>query len=104
MSKTTIRLSTILLAVAMTMTLAGVAEAGNLTSRKAPALDKIGFSEPGGVLTLAWTWLTSLWTGTSQTLEKSSPVTEGTGTTSTASGCTNPQGCGDAGYGLDPNG
>jgi hypothetical protein len=103
MSKTTIRLSTILLAVVMTMTLAGVAEAGNLTSRKAPALDKIGFSEPGGVLAQAWTWLTSLWTGTSQILEKSGPATEGTGGTSTTASCTNPQGC-EGGYGLDPNG
>jgi hypothetical protein len=103
MSKSMIRLSTLLLAVAITMTLAGVAEAGNLTSRKAPSLDKIGVTETGGVLTQAWAWLTSFWTGATQVLEKSGPATEGPGSTSTATSCTNPNGC-EAGYGIDPNG
>jgi hypothetical protein len=106
MSKTMIRLSMILLAVALTLTLAGVAEAGSLAPRKAPSFHKIQAGETGGLLTQAWSWLTTFWTGTTQILDKSGPAT-GTDTpetTTTTAGCTNPQGCGDAGYGLDPNG
>lgn len=103
MSKTMIRLSTLLLAVAITMTLAGVAEAGNLTSRKAPSLDQTGVSETGGVLIQALSWLTSFWTGaTTRMLEKNGLATEEPATTAACTSAAS-QEC-DAGYGLDPNG
>ncbi|HYO13927.1 MAG TPA: hypothetical protein VE685_12095 [Thermoanaerobaculia bacterium] len=106
MSKTMIRLTTILLAVAVMFTLAGVAEAGNLAPRKAPGFDTmIGVGEQGSLLGQAWAWLTSLWTWeTHETVAKTGSGAGDSGsTTNTTTTCTKPEGC-DAGWGLDPNG
>lgn len=105
MSKTMIRLTITLLAVAVMFTLAGVAEAGNLAPRKAPGFNTIVAGGEVGLLSQAWAWLTSLWTGeTHQTVVKSGPATGDSGsTTNSNSTCTKPEGC-DAGWGLDPNG
>jgi hypothetical protein len=105
MSKTMIRLTMVLLAVAVMFTLAGVAEAGNLAPRKAPGFNTIAMGEQGSLLSQAWAWLTSLWTGeTHQTVMKSGSETgDGGSTTNSNSTCTKPEGC-EAGWGLDPNG
>jgi hypothetical protein len=97
-----IRPTILLLAVALTFTLAGVAEAGSLASHRTPGFDKVGVSETGGFLAQAWAWLTSFWTETTL-LEKSGTAAEGSDTTSNTTTCTNPNGC-ETGYGLDPNG
>lgn len=103
MSKTMIRLTMTLLAVAVMFTLAGVAEAGHVAPRKAPGFNTI-VSEQGGFLVQAWAWLTSLWTGeTHQTVVKSGSETGDSGSTTNNTTCTKPEGC-DAGWGLDPNG
>lgn len=104
MSKTMIRLTMMLLAVAVMFTLAGVAEAGTVAPRKAPGFNTI-VSEQGGLLGQAWAWLTSLWTGeTPEPVVKSGSGTGDSGsTTSSTTTCPNPDGC-EAGWGLDPNG
>lgn len=104
MSKTMIRLTTTLLAIAVIFTLAGIAEAGQPASRTAPAFHRLEMSETGSLLGQAWAWLTSLWTETTQIVTKNAPLPPGnTDTTTSSTSCTNPQGC-EAGYGLDPNG
>lgn len=104
MSKTMIRLTMILLALAVMFTLAGVAEAGNLAPRKAPGFNTIAMSEQGGLLGQAWAWLTSLWTGeTLQTVAKTTSTPGDGGSTTDNTTCPKPEGC-DAGWGLDPNG
>lgn len=104
MSKTMIRLTMTLLAVAAMFTLAGVAEAGHLAPRKAPGFTTIVAGEQGGLLSQALAWLTSLWTGeeTHGTVEKTGSTGDNS-TTNNTSSCNNPEGC-EAGWGLDPNG
>lgn len=95
MSKKTTRLTTTLIACAFLFALTSVAEAGALD--RAPRTEAPALS----LIDLAGEWLSNLWTGVAQVFEKSgSPVNPG----STASSCTNPNTCGDAGWVIDPNG
>lgn len=95
MSQKMTRLTTILIACAFLFTLTSVAEAGVLDSGKAPRAEAtVSFADMAGE------WFASLWTGMTQIFEKTG-VDTGAPTTSA---CTNPNGCGEAGWGIDPNG
>lgn len=98
MSTKTTRLTTTLIAFAVLFTLTSVAGASGFASPTAPRVEA-----PASLIDMAGEWLTSLWTGMTQIFEKDGPVDDGGSTTSTTT-CTNPNGCGDAGWGIDPNG
>jgi len=96
MSTKTTRLTTILIAFAVLFTLTSVGEASGFASPRAPRVEA-----PVSVIDMAGEWLTSLWTGMTQIFEKDGSIDSGAPTTNS---CTNPNGCGDAGWGIDPNG
>ncbi|HSK81352.1 MAG TPA: hypothetical protein VLQ45_33170 [Thermoanaerobaculia bacterium] len=96
MSTKMTRMTTILIAFAVLFTLTSVAEASGFASPRAPRLEA-----PVSLVDMAGEWLTSLWTGMTQIFEKDGALGGGDPTTSA---CTNPNGCGDAGWGIDPNG
>lgn len=95
MSTKTTRLTTTLTALVLLFTLTGVAQASGFTSPTARV------EAPVSLIDMAGEWLTSLWTGMTQIFEKDGIVDDSAPTTSA---CTNPNGCGDAGWGIDPNG
>jgi hypothetical protein len=82
----------ILAAVALTLTLAGSAEAGGLHASKPVA--KV---ETGSLVATAWSWLTSLWSASETPLPGDAP--QGTTTSCPPEGCSP-----DSGWGIDPNG
>ena len=90
------RLTTILIAFAVLFSLTGVAQASGFASLNAPRAEA-----PVSLFDMAGEWLTSLWTGMTQIFEKDGALDNGGATTSS---CTNPNGCGDAGWVIDPNG
>lgn len=95
MSTKTTRRITILIAFAVLFSLTGVAQASGFASPRSEASVSL--------FDMAGEWLTSLWTGMTQIFEKDGALDNGGATTSTTT-CTNPNGCGDAGWGIDPNG
>ena len=96
MSTKTTRLTTTLIAFAVLLTLTSVAQASGFASPTAPRVEA-----PASLIDMAGEWLTSLWTGMTQIFEKDGAID---GDAPTTSACTNPNGCGDAGWGIDPNG
>lgn len=96
MSTKTTRLTTTLIALVVLFTLTGVAQASGFTSPRTPSVEA-----PVNLIDMAGEWLTSLWTGMTQIFEKDGALNDGAPTTSS---CTNPSGCGEAGWGIDPNG
>lgn len=95
MSKKMTRLTTTLIACAFLFALTSVAEAGVLNGR-APRVEAPALS----LVDLAGDWFASLWTGMTEIFEKDGSLDPGP----TTSACTNPNGCGEAGWGIDPNG
>lgn len=95
MSTKTTRRTTTLIAFAVLLTLTSVAQASGFTSPRTPSVEA-----PVSLIDLAGEWLTNLWTEMTQIFEKDGTLGGGASTTS----CTNPNGCGDAGWGIDPNG
>ncbi|HKV08065.1 MAG TPA: hypothetical protein VJ725_08015 [Thermoanaerobaculia bacterium] len=95
MSTKTTRLTTILLAFAVLFSLTSVAQASGFASPRAEASVSL--------FDMAGEWLTSFWSGMTQIFEKDGALGNG-GSTSSTTACTNPNGCGDAGWGIDPNG
>lgn len=98
MSTKTTRLTTTLIAFAVLLTLTSVAQASGFNSTTAPRVEA-----STSLIDMAGEWLTSLWTGMTQIFEKDGALSGG-GTTTATGSCTNPNGCGDAGWGIDPNG
>lgn len=98
-----------MIAVAFTAALAltGTSEAASLFKTPAtvtPAAQQSLWSD-------AWTWMTTAWANLLGVSTEKSTTTTPTPTsttdpaqTSSTSTCTNPAGCGDAGWGIDPNG
>lgn len=96
MSTKTTRLTTTLIAFAVLLTVTSVAQASGFTSPRAPRVEA-----PVSLIDMAGEWLTNLWAGMTQIFEKDGSLGGGSATTSA---CTNPNGCGDAGWVIDPNG
>lgn len=94
MSKKMTRLTTTLVASAFLFALTSVAEAGALD--RAPRVEAPAMS----LVDLAGEWFSNVWAGVTQIFEKDGALTPGP----TTSACTNPNGCGDAGWVIDPNG
>lgn len=95
MSKKMTRLTTTLAASAFLFALTSVAEAGVL--RRAPRVEAPAIR----LADLAGEWFSNVWAGVTGIFEKDgSPLNPGPAT----SACTNPNGCGEAGWGIDPNG
>jgi hypothetical protein len=99
MSKHAFRTTITAVLFAILFSVAGTAAAADFTSRESSAA-AIGF---GFDLGQVWTWLTSAWTNLEKTFAQDTSD-GGTGSAPTAQTCTNPDGCGDAGWGIDPNG
>lgn len=90
------RLTTTLIAFAVLLTMTSVAQASGFASSRTLRVEA-----PVSLIDMAGEWLTNLWTGMTQIFEKDGALGDGGATTSA---CTNPNGCGDAGWGIDPNG
>lgn len=97
MSTKKTRLTTILMAFAVLFTLTSAAGASGFASSRAPQAEA-----PVSLIDMAGEWFTSLWAGMTQVFEKDGTL--GGDPTNSTTTCTNPSGCGDAGWGIDPNG